>query len=82
MKTVVKFEMSAPEREHAEESLSAALGSYIQEIASEDEGKLNFSNWSPEEWSRFIAIGFHTASMTTFQHRLTIIGPVEHEAPY
>lgn len=81
MEVSVKFEMSEADRAACEGKMSEALGSYIQAMSESNPAKIDFSNWEPDEWNRFVGIAFDMAAFETFKRRVVVLGP-QQDAPF
>lgn len=75
MEVTVKLDLSEADRANIEGAMSNALGAYIQSMSEADGAKIDFSNWVPEEWQRFVQIGFDVAAFEVFKRRVLVLGP-------
>lgn len=82
MKLTANLELSEADRTQAEDRLNTAMGSYISSISQADPTKIDFSNWTSDEWARFVSVAFDVAAIETFKMRVRVAGPQYNEMPY
>ncbi len=75
IEATTKLEITPSERERLEAGLSEALGSYIQGLTQRDAGKLDFSQWSQDEWRTFVSTALDVSAVGVFSMRMILVGP-------